>query len=129
MTAPMTVDRNYYAPAVATASTAINPCAEAPFDGVILSCQYTPQAAITGVNTNTRQLRLVNRGQAGAGTTALALIQFNAGTNGVAFDEVDLTLQGTPTVAQGDILAWESNAIGTGLADPGGRVQITFSRT
>lgn len=129
MTAPMTVDRNYYAPAVATASSASNPCAEAPFDGTILSCQYTPQAAITGINTNTRQLRLINKGQAGAGTAVLALLQFNAGTNGVAFDEVDLTLQGTPTVVQGDILAWESNAIGTGLADPGGRVQITFSRT
>lgn len=105
---------------------------EAPFAGTVTECTYTPNADITGVNTNTRRVALINRGQAGAGTTIVAELQFNAGVNATAGDEKTITLSATPAnlvVADGDIFAWFSDAVGTGIADPGGLVEILLSRS
>lgn len=130
--APLVRKLQYQAPAVATATTSVVSFAEAPFAATVTDCTYSPNAAITGANTNTRQIQLINKGAAGVGTTVVATIQFNAGVNGVAFDEMTVTLSvvaGATTVAEGDILAWASNSIGTGLADPGGLVQIDLTRS
>ncbi len=119
-------------PATATAVDASHIIAEAPAAGTVNSVTYTPNAAITGVNTNTRAVSLRNRGQAGAGTTVIATLQFNAGTNAAAMDETTIPLTATVAdrnVAEGDILEWFSDAIGTGLADPGGLVQVAIGRT
>jgi hypothetical protein len=96
----------------------------------VVSASYIPNAAITGANTNTRRLRVINRGQDGTGTTVVAELQFNAGVNAAAGDERALTLQaaGTLELATGDVLALESAAVGTGIADPGGVVQVVAGR-
>ncbi|GIE30165.1 hypothetical protein Ait01nite_032100 [Actinoplanes italicus] len=99
-------------------------------DGTVASVTYAPIAAITGANTNTRSVSLVNKGQSGAGNTVVATIQYNSGVNAAASDENTVTLSGTPanlTVAAGDILQWQSTAVGTGIADPGGLVCVTVS--
>lgn len=104
---------------------------EAPFAGTVTSVTYTPDADITGANTNTRRVALINRGANGAGATVVAELQFNAGTNAVGGDELTIPLSGTPAnrnVAEGDMLAWFSDAVGTGLADPGGLAQIAIAR-
>lgn len=129
--APLRRGREFNAPAVAAASSANSPAGEVPFAGAVSGVTYTPQAAITGVNTNTRQIRLVNRGQDGSGSTVVASLQFDSGVNAPAYDERALNLSGVAgalNVNAGDILAWESNAVGTGLADPGGLAQIEFNR-
>lgn len=116
-------------PGAATAASDTSMLGEVPRASVVVSASYTPDAAITGANTNTRLVRVVNRGQAGTGTTVVASLQFNAGVNAVAGDEVALTLSGTSAdlnLAAGDVLAVESNAVGTGLADPGGLVAVEF---
>lgn len=103
-----------------------------PVDGTVTAVTYTPEAAITGANTNTRAIRVRNRGQAGAGTTVVAELQFDSGVNGVAFDEKAITLSATPAnlvVAEGDVLELFSDAVGTGIADPGGTVKVSISRT
>jgi hypothetical protein len=105
---------------------------EVPFAGTVTAVTYTPDAAITGVNTNTRRVALRNRGQTGVGTTVIADLQFNAGVNAAAFDEVSLTLSATPAdlvVAEGDILEWFSDAVATGIADPGGLVSVSIARS
>lgn len=97
----------------------------------VTSVTYTPAAAINGANTNTRRVALINRGQNGAGATVIAELQFNSGVNAVAFDEKVITLSATTanlSVAEGDILEWLSDAVGTGIADPGGLVIVTLSR-
>lgn len=97
----------------------------------ITGVTYAPNALITGANTNTRRVALVNRGQNGAGSTVVAELQFNSGVNAPAFDEKAITLSATPanlSVAEGDILEWLSDAVGTGLADPGGLIVVTLSR-
>jgi hypothetical protein len=114
----------------ATDSTII--LSEAPTAATVTEVSYTPDAVITGVNSNTRRVALINRGQAGAGTTVVAELQFDAGVNATAGDEKPITLSvvaGATTLAAGDILAWFSDAIGTGIVDPGGLVQVSLSRS
>jgi hypothetical protein len=118
-------------PAVAAATTDGNVVGRAPFKGVVRSVTYTPKVAIAGVNTNTRRVRVFNRRQDGSGATVVADLQFNAGVNATAFDERDIPLTATVAdrdVAEGDILEFRSESVGTGLADPGGVVAIEFQR-
>jgi hypothetical protein len=99
-------------------------------DATVGAVTYAPVTAITGANTNTRSVSLVNKGQSGAGSTVIATIQYNSGVNAAAADENTVTLSGTPAnlnVAAGDILQWQSTAVGTGIADPGGLVCVTVS--
>lgn len=106
--------------------------ASAPFAGEVTGVTYAPNAAITGAATNNRRVALINRGQAGSGTTVIAELTFDTGINAAAGDEKALTLsvvEGATTVAEGDVLAWFSDAVNTGLADPGGLVEITISRS
>lgn len=104
----------------------------APFAGTVTSVTYTPEAAITGAATNHRAIRVRNRGAAGSGTTVVAELAFDNGVNAAAFDEKTIPLSGTAanlTVAAGDVLELFSDAIGTGIADPGGIVRVTISRS
>lgn len=133
---------NMKAPLVATLSVEIPPMATAgtdqstaifaaPFDATVTGVRFTPSAAMTGVNTNNRFLRLRSRGQAGALGVTIAERELVAGTNPAAFDEFNITLSGTAAnldVAQGDVLEWFSDAQGTGMADPGGRLAVDFTR-
>lgn len=115
----------------ATGVTNSTVASKAPFAGTVSAVTYTPLSAVTGANTNTRKLELINRGQAGAGTTVIASIQFDSGVNAAAMDEKALTLSATAAnlvVVAGDILEWKSSAVGTGLADPGGLFNVTFTR-
>jgi hypothetical protein len=84
---------------------------------------------ITGAAPNNRRLDLVNRGQDGTGAAVIATLTFGAGINAAAYDQRDVPV--TPAnaaVAAGDILEWRSTAVGTGLADPGGLVQVDIDR-
>lgn len=120
-------------PATGAAADYDQTVGEAPFDGTVTSVSYTPEANITGANTETRTLTLVNKGAAGAGTVVVATLALTSGVNGTAFDEKALTLSvvaGATTVAEGDILAFVSTHSGsTGLADPGGLAQVEISRS
>jgi hypothetical protein len=100
----------------------------APRDATVSAVTYTTVTAITGANTNTRSVSLVNKGQAGAGTTVVATLQFDSSVNTVAADEKTITLSATPAnllVVAGDVLQWQSTAVGTGIADPGGLVTVS----
>lgn len=120
-------------PGMATAGTDDSTVlGRAPYAGTVTEVTYTPDAAITGAATNHRAVRLRNRGQSGAGTTVVAELAFDAGINAAAFDERTIPLSGTAAnlvVAEGDILEWFSDAIGTGMVDPGGLARCVISRT
>lgn len=101
-----------------------------PRDGVVASVTYSPVTAITGANTNTRSVSLVNKGQAGAGVVVVATLQFNLATDAAAATPKTVTLSATPAnlvVAAGDVLQWQSTAVGTGIVDPGGLVGVSTS--
>lgn len=119
-------------PAVSTAGNDDDSVvAQAPFDCTVTLVEYVPEAAITGAATNNRTVSLVNKGQAGSGSTTVASLSFDNGVNATANNERAITLSGTPAnlvLASGDTLLWRSIHIGTGITDPGGLVRITISR-
>jgi hypothetical protein len=119
--------------AVAAGSDAEIAVAKAPFDGTVTGVTYVPKSTITGANTDSRTISLLNKGQAGSGTTAVASLALTNGVNATGFDEKALTLSVTAAdlvVADGDILSFKSLHVGsTGLADPGGTVFVEFTRS
>ena len=130
-TAPLIRKLTADADAVAKGSDATVPIGAAPFAGVVTSVTVTPPSKLTGANTNSRTLKLINKGQAGEGTTVVAEKAFISGVNANAADETALALSGTASkleVAEGDVLALESLHVGEGLADPGCEVTVKVSR-
>jgi hypothetical protein len=118
--------------AVAAGADATTNIGRAPFSGTVTQVTYAPNATLTGANTDSRTLSIINKGQSGTGTTSVATLAFTSGVNATASDEKALTLSGTPAnlnVVQGDILAFVSTHVGSGLADPGGLVEIDITRT
>lgn len=96
----------------------------------VTAVRWIPDATLTGAATNTRSLT-VNRRTAGGSATVLATLQFNSGINGTAFSSTAITLSGTPAnldVPAGDIITLTSTHIGTGLADPGGTIEVDLQR-
>lgn len=130
--APLSRTQNHQVTAVGTAGNdATTVLFQAPFACTVTGVNYVPAAAITGANTNTRLVELVNKGQAGSSTTQIATVQFNSGVNAAAFDEKAITLSGTAAnlvLAAGDTVIWNSTHVGTGITDPGGLVSVTLSR-
>jgi hypothetical protein len=129
MTAPFGAGHQVPVQPQATAGSNLNTVvAVAPRDGTVSSVAYVPLTVITGANTNTRSVSLVNKGSAGAGSTVIATLQFDSGVNAPAATPKTITLSGTPAnlnVTAGDVLQWQSTAVGTGIADPGGLVAVT----
>lgn len=105
---------------------------EATSDGKITGASYTPEANITGNSTDSRTMTLVNKGQDGNGATVMGTLAFTTGVNATDFNESAFTLsevEGAVNFAAGDIIAAVSTHVGsTGLADPGGLVQIEYKQ-
>lgn len=121
-------------PASTILATTDQSIGEAREAGVIVGATYTPEAAITGAaSPASRTLTIINKGQAGLGAVVMATLAFLAAVDGVAFDEKAFTLTATVAdraVVAGDILAVVSAPVGgTGLVDPGGRVQVELGRS
>lgn len=117
--------------AIAAGADGSTTVGEAPHAGTVTRAAYIPTTAVTGANTDTRTITLVNRGQAGAGTTVVATLALTSGVNVSADDAKDMTLSavaGATTVAEGDVLELVSTHAGNGLADPGGSASVTVSR-
>jgi hypothetical protein len=106
---------------------------EAPYVGVVAGVTYTPTANVTGAaSPASRTVSLVNHKQDGSGTVVVASLALLSGVNLVAYDEKALTLSATASdlvVAAGDELEFRSAPVGgTGLVDPGGKIDVTFAR-
>ena len=129
--APLQVQLLEAVAAVTIAATEETALFSAPWNGTLQTVEYIADTAITGANSNTRRVSLVNKGQAGAGVTEMAALQFDAGVNAVAFDAKAITNSATPAnlaFVAGDVLTWKSAAVGSGLADPGGTVVLRIGR-
>lgn len=103
---------------------------EVPFNGTITQASLTTPVAITADASHYRTFTLMNRGQAGTGTTVLATLNTSA-TGFVAHDERAMTLSATVAdleVAAGDILAIVETHTGNGVAHSGFLVQVTQDR-
>lgn len=131
--APLSRTFSQLIPATAAGSDFEAVVCEAPFAGVLSAASYTPDSNMTGDNTETRTFSIINKAQDGNGTTSMASKAMVTGVDATDFNEVDMTLSGTAAnlvVAEGDIIVFKSLHGGsTGLADPGGTVQLTLTRS
>ncbi len=93
--------------------------------GGVTTATYTPAANIKGQDTNTRMLSLVNKGQSGSGNQVMASVTLVNGINMTAGVPYNVPLQNV-SFQSGDEIYWDSDAIGTGLADPGGVVTVNY---
>lgn len=128
MTAPFSGGRQVAVQPQATAGSDLNTNVwVVTSDCTVTAVTYAPVTAITGANSNTRSVSLVNKGTDGLGSTVVATIQYNSGVNATASDENTVTLSGTPAnlnLTAGQLLQWQSTHVGTGIADPGGLINI-----
>jgi len=87
-------------------------------------------AAITGAATHNFALQVLNKGGAGAGSTAVTdVLTFGSGTDAVAYDAKELVLSATEAnlaLAKGDVLALVRTINGNGLAQPDCMVVVEY---
>ena len=126
--APLKTTLQTWIPGQTAATDSDQIVGRAPFNGTVTRVTLQPEAAVTGATATKRTFTLVNKGQAGAGTTAIAVLDLITGENLVAFDEKDFTLSGNLVVADGDILAVVETHASTGTAHSGGQVTVEISR-
>ncbi len=129
---PLVRNLEHVVPAATIAASAETDLSEAPFAGTVTKVDYVAATAVTGADTNSRTVVLVNKGAAGSGTTVVATKAFTSGVNAAADTPTAVTLSvvaNATTVAAGDVLVWQSNAVGTGLVDPGGMAHIEITRS
>ena len=99
----------------------------AEFACKITKLSLVPQAAVTGQDTNTRHLNLINKGAAGSGTTELTSYDLTNGNDLSAMDEYVIYNPAAPLdLPANTVLALEGEKIGTGLATPEMLVQVEF---
>lgn len=128
--APLVSKLTGWIPGQSAATDSDQVIGRAPFEATVTKVSLEPEAAVTGATATKRTFTLVNKGQAGAGTTAVAILDLITGENLVAFDEKLFTLQAGAAVqvAEGDILALVETHASTGTAHSGGVCEIELSR-
>jgi hypothetical protein len=113
----------------------------APFTGAVQFVTWTPDATTAGSPApNSRTLQVIDHGPTGLGNTVIASLTLTAASypKGVPVP-IPLAATGTTTpnnpttggapVAAGDVLAFLSTSVGTGIADPGGELAVVADRS
>lgn len=103
------------------------------YAGIVSEVKYYPRGAIAATDTNTRRVRVYNRGTAGAGTKQVAEKTYNVAGGALSTKQgntIPLTVTAADlVVAAGDVFEFASDHLGTGLADPGGVCIIKINRS
>ncbi len=105
-------------------------CFESEWNITVTSVAYYAVSAITGTNTNFADVKVINGGTAGAGTTVIANKQFTNGVDATALDATTLTLSGTTANLNVDageeVLYFSDQSNGSGAATPKGLVRVEY---
>lgn len=114
-------------PAAAAAAVPETPLGEARGAWTVTEVGIVAEAAVTGATATARTLTIYNRGQAGAGTTVVATLVLNTGTDLVANDKRTFTLSavaGALNIADGDALECVETVASTGTARPNSQLTV-----
>ncbi len=100
----------------------------------ITEAAYTPDAAVTGDDTNNFTLQVKNKGTDGTGTTGVTDIKtYNVASGGIAaFDKNSLVLSSTAAnllVAPGEVLSLDKAENGSGDTMEQGVFNLTYKFT
>ncbi|RPH36343.1 MAG: hypothetical protein EHM90_02220 [Chloroflexi bacterium] len=106
---------------------------EAPFAGEVTAVSVISEGAVIAHATNFRTLRVLNKGQAGAGSTVVASLALDTPTTDdlAAKDEKSIPLSGVADatdVVEGDVLILDETVAASGLAHTGLLVKVDISR-
>lgn len=128
--APLTKEFEAWIPGQSAGTDSDQAICVAPFAGVVSEVTLTPEAAVTGATSTKRTFTLINKGQSGSGTTAVAVLDLITGTDLVAFDEKAFTISASPAdkVVAGDVLVLAETHASTGTAHSGGSVKVKISK-
>jgi len=122
----LAINSHHPGKAAATA-TESRPVFVAPADCYIIALDVIPQATITGADTNSTNLNLIDKGTAGTGSTELANRDYVSGTNSTGFVKQSIYAPASPLeVSAGNVLAIELEKVGDGLIIPEMLVQVTY---
>lgn len=99
----------------------------APFNCQITAVSYIPDAAITGADTNTRHVNILDRGLDGLGVTEIANKDYTSGIDATALNE-EVIVMSLPNhvLTEGDVLAVQWEEIGTGIGAPAGMFVVFY---
>ena len=115
-----------YVPAhTGTDSTEKWPVFCAPFNCTITSLLIVPKDDVTGQDTNTTNLNIINVGSAGTGTTEIGNYNLISDNNLTALDAYEFTLTAT-NLSEHDVIVLEHEKQGTGLDVPELLVKIEY---
>ena len=113
-------------PVAAADATELQTIFIAPYPCKITGVTITADAAVTGDNTNAKNLNIFNTGSAGAGVVEIANLDLVTGVNLVARDEKTIGSGMSTTLAAGDVLAVQVEQVGTGVAIPRSTFKVAF---
>jgi hypothetical protein len=92
----------------------------APYACRVKAVGFVPFASVTGANTNTTHLNVINRGSAGVGTTAVTNYDLISGNNLTGLDVKWISSALTTSLAEYDVLVLQAEKVGSGLDVPAG---------
>lgn len=126
---PISATASVIAVAAAT-TTVVYDIFRAPDAVKITKIEIVPQAAVTGNDSNTKYLNVLDGGAAGTGTTEVANLDLATGVNLVALDGKNIPLNATYAsgcvMAEGDTLLLQIEKVGTGVALPHLHVYLEY---
>jgi hypothetical protein len=109
----------------AATATEIVPIFEAPVGAKIEKVIFRPGAAVSGADTNTTHLNVIDMGTGGAGTTELGNYDLTSGNDLTAGERKELYAPATPlSVSQNNLIGLQFQKVGNGLAVPAGSVIV-----
>lgn len=100
-----------------------------PCRAKLKAVKWIPDTAITGANTNTTHINIINRGTDGTLTTEIANKDWTSGVNTTAFGEVSIYAPAAGSelqVSLNHIISCTFEKVGTGLDLPKGTFVFTF---
>ena len=93
----------------------------------ILRVGIVAYSTITGANTNSFNVNILNKGTAGVGTTEIGNKDFVSGTNATAFVPYNVVAESAnAAMAQGEVLNLVREKVGTGMDMPALLVVVSF---
>jgi len=115
-------------PAIGSATATTNiPIFWSPFDCKLHQVYFTLGSAITGDDSNTFNLNLINRGTDGSGTAEIDNVDFGSGTDGTAHVRTTLYSSSTGTsLDAGTHLTLQREKVGNGQNMPYMLVEIVY---
>ncbi|MBT3350425.1 MAG: hypothetical protein HOC91_09730 [Nitrospinaceae bacterium] len=110
------------------AATELFPVFEAPVAAKIEKVIFRPSAAVTGVDTNTTHLNVIDIGTAGTGTTELGSYDLTSGNDLTKGERKELYAPSTVlSVSQNNLIGLQFEEIGTSIAVPAGIAIVEWS--